>query len=145
MIEETARVIDVRDGQALLQTERKSACQSCSVKSGCGTSTLAKVVGQRSSQIVVENTLDVKPGEQVVVAIEENALVQGSLLVYLLPLVVMLIAGVLAEQAFGNELLTIVSALAGLLFSVLLVRIILSMSGLRNTIRPHLIRRVPES
>lgn len=143
MIEETASVIDTRDGLALLETQRKSACQSCSVQSGCGTSTLAKVVGRRSSQIVVDNTLGVKPGEQVVVAIEESALVQGSFLVYLLPLVIMLAAGVFAERVFESELITIISALAGLFISVFLVRIILYLSGLKKSLRPYLVRRVP--
>ena len=142
MIEETARVVDVKEGQALLETQRKHACQSCSVKSGCGTSTLAKVVGKRSSQFVVDNTLQVKPGDEVVVAIEENALVQGSMLVYLLPLILMLACGLLAEWWFANELLTILSALVGLFVSVGLVRYILAVTTLKHSIRPHLIRRI---
>ncbi len=140
MIEETARVIEVRGQQALLQTERKHACQSCSVKSGCGTSTLAKVVGQRSSQIVVDNTLNAEVGEQVVVAIEESALVQGSLVVYMLPLLMMLVMGILAELLFENELLTILLALAGLFLSMTVVRYLLAASGLKKSIQPHLIR-----
>ncbi len=142
MIEESAVVVEVRGHQALLQTQRKSACQSCSVKSGCGTSTLSKVVGKRSSQFVVENTLQVKPGDEVVVAIEENALVQGSMLVYLFPLLLMLGFGLLTEWLFANELLTILSALAGLLVSMWLVRYLLAISTLKQSIRPHLIRRI---
>lgn len=142
MIEETARVIEVRGQQALLQTERKHACQSCSVKSGCGTSTLAKVVGQRSSQIVVENTLNAQVGEQVTVAIEESALVQGSLLVYMLPILLMLGLGMLAEWLFANELLTILLALAGLVLSMLVVRYLLFSGSLKKSIQPHLIRRL---
>lgn len=142
MIEETARVIEVRGQQALLQTERKNACQSCSVKSGCGTSTLAKVVGQRSSQIVVDNTLNATVGEQVVVAIEESALVQGSFVVYMLPLLMMLIMGILAEILFASELITILLALSGLFLSMIIVRYVLSVSGLKKSIQPHLIRRI---
>ena len=56
MIEENAVVIDVNEQQVLLETQRQSACQSCSVKSGCGTSTLSKVVGNRSSQFAVDKT-----------------------------------------------------------------------------------------
>ncbi len=142
MIEETARVIEVRGDEALLQTQRQSACQSCSVKSGCGTSTLAKVVGQRSSQVIVKNTLQVKPGDEVVVAIAESALVQGSLLVYLLPLVLMLLAGVLAEWLFASEAVTVLASLAGLAVSIGVVRLVLHRSGLKQSIQPHLIRRL---
>mgnify|MGYP002713260441 CR=1 FL=1 len=142
MIEETAIVIDVKDQQALLQTQRKNACQSCSVKSGCGTSTLSKVVGKRSSQFVVENTLNLKIGDQVIVAIEENALVQGSLLIYLLPLIMMLGSGMLSETLFKLEWLTILSAVLGLLCSMFIVRFILKQRHFKEAIQPHLVRRV---
>ena len=142
MIEETALVLEIRDQQALLQTQRKNACQSCSVKSGCGTSTLAKVVGNRSSQFIVDNTLDVHAGDQVVVAIDENALVQGSLLIYLLPLLSMLAAGIFAELFFSIELDTIVFSMVGFALSLFIVHYILPRSALKKSIQPHLLRRV---
>ena len=142
MIEETALVLEVREQQALLQTQRKSACQACSVKSGCGTSTLTKVVGKRSSQFVVENTLNLQAGDQVVVAIDENALVQGSLLIYLLPLVLMLLAGTLAEFLFASESVTILFSIAGFVLSLIAVRYTLSFSRLKKSIHPQLLRRI---
>ena len=142
MIEETALVLEIRDQQALLQTQRKNASQSCSVKSGCGTSTLAKVVGNRSSQFIVDNTLDVHAGDQVVVAIDENALVQGSLLIYLLPLLSMLAAGIFAELFFSIELVTIVFSMVGFALSLFIVHYILPRSALKKSIQPHLLRRV---
>jgi len=140
MIEETA-IVDIKDGKLLLESQRQSTCQSCSVKSGCGTSTIAKVVGNRSAQFVVNKTLDVQVGEQVIVAIEENALVQGSLLIYLLPIIIMLIFGIVAELMFATELLTILSAVLGLLASIVVVRTVLSRSGLQRSIQPQLVRR----
>ena len=142
MIEETALVLEVRDQQVLLETQRKTACQSCSVKSGCGTSTLAKVVGNRSSQFIVENTINAHEGDQVIVAVDENALVQGSLLIYLLPLIFMLTAGIITEFLFATESLTILLSIAGFLLSAIFVRYILSAGGLKKSIQPHLIRRV---
>lgn len=142
MIEETAIVIDVKDQQILLETQRKSACQTCSVKSGCGTSTLAKVVGKRSSQFVVDNHLNVQVGDRVIIAIDENALVQGSLLIYLLPLIFMMLAGLLAEYLFANEALTILSVIVSFLIAMMGVRFIMAESGLKKLVQPHLIRRV---
>jgi len=141
MIEETATVIEVNDQRLLLETLRQSACQSCSVKSGCGTSSLAKVVGNRSSQFAVEKTLDVKVGDKVIIAIDENALVQGSLLIYFLPLIFMLITGLVAEYLFVNELMTILSVVAGFISAMIFVRYFLSRSTLKKSIQPHLIRR----
>jgi len=142
MIEETATVIEVSNQRVLLETQRQSACQSCSVKSGCGTSSVAKVVGKRSSQFSVDKTMDVKVGDEVIIAIDENALVQGSLLIYFLPLIFMLITGMVAEYFFVNEMITILSVVAGFLSSLIFVRYVLSRSSLKKTIQPHLIRRV---
>jgi sigma-E factor negative regulatory protein RseC len=141
MIEETALVIDVSQRQILLETQRKSACQSCSVKSGCGTSTLAKVVGKRSSQFCVNKAFDVQVGDKVIVAVDENALVQGSLLLYLFPLIFMMMSALLAEFLFTNEPVTILFAVAGFILAMLVVRLILSKSTLKNAVQPHLIRR----
>ncbi len=141
MIEETAVVIEVGEQQVLLATERKSTCQSCSVKSGCGTSTLAKVVGNRSSQFRVDKTINVEVGDNVIVAVDENALVQGSLLIYLFPLIFMMIVGILVESLFANELLTILSVVVGFVVALLAVRFIMSAEALKNAVQPHLIRR----
>jgi len=142
MIEETAIVIDINAQQVLLETQRKSACQTCSVKSGCGTSTLAKVVGKRSSQFVVDNFLNVQVGDKVIVAIDESALVQGSLLIYLFPLVCMMLVGVLSEYLFANEAVTILSVVFGFVVSMVGVRFIMTTSGLKKSVQPHLVRRV---
>ena len=141
MIEETAIVVEVGEQQVLLQTQRKSACQSCSVKSGCGTSTLAKVVGKRSSQFAVNKTFDVVVGEEVIVAVDENALVQGSLLMYLFPLIFMMISGILVEIVFADELMTILSVVVGFVFAMAIVRFVLSGSRLKSSVQPHLLRR----
>jgi len=141
MIEETATVLKITGRKILLETQRQSACQTCSVKSGCGTSTLAKVVGNRSSQFTLDNWLDARVGETVVVAVDENALVQGSLLLYLFPLIFIIIVGLLAEFLFATELITIFFVVTGFAFAMLFVRFF-SKSYLKKSIQPHLIRRV---
>ena len=103
---------------------------------------MIKVIPSYDPQIVVDNTLNAAVGEQVVVAIEESALVQGSFVVYMLPLLMMLMMGILAEILFASELITILLALVGLFLSMIFVRYVLSVSGLKKSIQPHLIRRI---
>ena len=150
MIEEEATVVAVEGEYALLQTQRQSACQSCSVKKGCGTSVLSKVVGQRSSQIKVSNTLNVSVGDHVVLGIKENALVQGSLLVYALPLVFMLVFAVVAEVwlssiGISNELLIILFAVLGFVTSIFVIRFGLFRTGLKQQIQPKMLRIVQQN
>lgn len=141
MIEESAQVIEVSENQVLLQTQRQSACQSCSVKAGCGTSTLASVVGTRSSQFSVKKTFELAVGDRVIVAVDENALVQGSLLIYLFPLVFMMFSGAVAEYFFAVEWLTILSVVGGFIFAMFVVRFVFNGSALKKAVQPHLLRK----
>ncbi len=145
MIEETAVVIAVDGDQVLVRTQRRSSCQACSVKQGCGTSVLSKVVGTRSSQIRVDNPLQAQVGDQVLLGIEETALVKGSLLVYALPLVMMLAFALLAESiadglGWDAELPVILAAAAGFFVSVFFIRLGLRRTALNRQIQPHMLR-----
>ena len=150
MVEEKALVVAIEGADVLLQTQRRSACQSCSVKQGCGTSVLAKVVGQRSSQILVVNTLDAKVGDEVVIGINDNALVKGSLLIYAVPLILLLAGALLGElwaQAYGfnSELVSIVSAIVGFTLAMVLIRYSLYKTQFKNEMQPHLLRVVQKA
>lgn len=145
MIEETATIVAVQGDQALVQTQRRSSCQACSVKQGCGTSVLAKVVGTRSSQMSIDNVLDAQVGDEVLLGIEENALVKGSLLVYALPLIMMLVFAVAAEaivgmQGWQNDLLALAAGVVGFVSSVFLVRYALYRTALKQQIQPRMLR-----
>jgi sigma-E factor negative regulatory protein RseC len=98
MLEETARVIHVNGEDVWVETERKSTCASCTAQHGCGTSTLSKVLGKRRSVMRVLSSMDLQPGDRVVLGIREQALVRGSVAVYAVPIVVMLLG------ALGGEL-----------------------------------------
>ncbi|TNF35585.1 MAG: hypothetical protein EP315_05595 [Gammaproteobacteria bacterium] len=145
MIEEVATVVAVEGDIAILQTQRRSACQSCSVKQGCGTSVLSKVVGQRSSQISLKNTMQARVGDEVVVAIEDNALVQGSLLMYALPLVLMLVFAVTGEYLgrlyqINTEITAIVFAIPGFVIAMFFTRFMMNSSRLKQQIQPRMLR-----
>lgn len=97
MIEETAHVVSVEGDNAWVETERRSSCGSCSAK-GCGTGALSKVLGAKKQQMKVQNPVGAKAGDTVVLGIEEGVLLQGSIMVYILPLVLMLAGGLLGES-----------------------------------------------
>lgn len=145
MIEETATVVAIDGEDALLQTQRKSACQSCSVKQGCGTSVLAKVVGRRSSQILIKNTLDASVGDELIIGIDDNALVKGSLLIYAMPVILLLLGALVGEfwaksNNLNAELVSIIGGCLGFGLSMFFIRSILSRSRLHAEINPHMLR-----
>ena len=122
MIEERARVIEAGEGYAWVETERRSACGSCRVNPGCGTAVLAKAMGRRRVRLRALSGIPVQAGDEVVVGIDESALIQGSLAVYMAPLLAMLAGAAVGEQIIGSEAASMLLGAAGLLGSFLWLR-----------------------
>ena len=148
MIEETGRVVAVRDGLALVEAERKSVCGSCAVNKGCGTAVLGKVLGTRRNRVAAVNTIGAEVGETVVLAIEEDALVRGSLAVYGLPLLLMLALGFGVEQVFAlGGILTaetgaILGGLGGLALGFLILTRLSAAMRRDPRYQPRVVRRL---
>ena len=119
MIEESGQVVEVQGEFAWIESERTSTCGSCAVRKGCGTSAIAKVLGQRRVRLRVLNRIHASVGDNVVIGIAESGLVRGSLAVYAAPLLGLFagaLAGqLLAKQLFGmsSDLLAIAGAISG--------------------------------
>jgi sigma-E factor negative regulatory protein RseC len=115
LIEESGQVVEVQGEFAWIESERTSTCGSCAVRKGCGTSAIAKVLGQRRVRLRVLNRINASVGDRVVIGITESGLVRGSLAVYAAPLFG-LFAGALAGQTLGNTVFALQSdvlAIAG--------------------------------
>jgi sigma-E factor negative regulatory protein RseC len=108
MIEETGQVVEVQGEFAWIEHERSNTCGSCSVRKGCGTSAIARVLGQRRVRLRVLNHINAHVGDQVVVGIAEQGLLRGSLAVYAMPLLG-LFAGALAGRFFGTSVFALQS------------------------------------
>jgi sigma-E factor negative regulatory protein RseC len=125
MIEESGKVVDVEGGFAWVESERTSVCGGCAARKGCGTSAIARVLGQRRTRLRVVNRINARVGETVVVGISESGLVRGSLAVYAAPLAG-LFAGALVGHFAGNyllangsDLLAVAGALTGFILALL--------------------------
>lgn len=106
MIEEHAQVVAVNADGIWVETQRRSACGQCAVNKGCGTATLAKVLGNKRSRVRALNPHDtpVAVGNEVIIGIDEQALIKGSLAVYTLPLLTMFLFALLGD-VLGTQLL----------------------------------------
>jgi sigma-E factor negative regulatory protein RseC len=140
MLEETAQVIEVKDGLLIAETESRSGCNHCSSNS-CTTSVVAKLFGVKRNRLVMKNSIDARPGDQVLIGIPDQLLVKASLTAYLLPLTVMLLVTALGDLAGIDELLLSLLALTGLAVGFLTVRWI-SRNGSSQDYEPRLLRLV---
>ncbi len=146
MIEETARVIGIEDDQLLLEAQTKTACNACEVKQGCGTSVLSKVVGRKFTHFRAPNTVNAKIGDEVVVGLAEEAMLKGSLFVYLFPLIAMigftLLADVLLQaDTASRDLMVLGSGLFGFAAMLAISRLLLSSDANRSKLNPVVLRK----
>ena len=102
MIEESASIVELGDGFVWVETRRQTSCGSCAVNKGCGTAVISKALGRYRTRIKALNSLSVTIGDEVIIGIRENTLLLGSLAVYMLPLVFMLLAGFIGEVLAVN-------------------------------------------
>ena len=142
MIEESARVISVDGEHIWVETQRKSVCGSCSAQKGCGTASLEKVLGKRRTQVMVLSQIAVSPGDEVMIGIQESALLRGSFALYGIPLLLMLLGAVIAEALVlsQTELPVVMGALFGLLGGLLYVALFSRKTQLDPRYQPVILR-----
>lgn len=123
MIEESAVVIEADGGAILIEVLPQSACGSCNAKSACGTSLLSSLFKRRATRMHVDNSVNARAGDHVVVGIDESEMVSGSVRLYLWPLLG-LIGGAIAAQTLVNpsEPSAIVGGLSGMALAFWLLK-----------------------
>jgi sigma-E factor negative regulatory protein RseC len=102
MIEESATVIFVDDGYAVVETRQRPACGSCASSGSCGTSLLSALFKRRYNRLRVSNPIGARPGDLVIIGMQENILLRVSFVAYLLPLACMMMMA-MAMQAAATQ------------------------------------------
>lgn len=148
MIEETATVVRVEGDIAWLETMRNNACGSCAANKGCGTSVLAGVLGKKATQVRALNRVQARAGDRVVVGIEDRMLVRGSLAVYAVPILALLLGAVAGDMlgklyAVPGETLSILLGVAGLGAGFWWLRYYARRVGRDAYYQPVVLRRIP--
>lgn len=147
MIEERAIVQSVIDGAVLIRPISPANCPRCAEGRGCGGGLLSRLAGPRRQFLSAEPASRMVPplraGEVVVVGLDESALVQASLLLWLAPLGAMVAAGVFADRLLdATDILVAAFGMVGLAAGFLWVR--WRASGLdARRFRPRVLRRDP--
>jgi len=128
VIHERGRVIAVQSGAVQVETLRRSTCSGCSVNAGCGQGLLERLGvaqgGGRVRALTLPNlgSSSLKPGDEILLGVDEDLLLKSALLFYLSPLIGLFVLALLAARLDLGEPLIIVAGLVGFLLSWLLVR-----------------------
>jgi len=145
MIEELAVVVKIENHQVWVQSGQNSACGGCRQKASCTTNALGSVLKKKS--VPVDSGIQLKTGDEVIVAIDENLLLRASLLLYLAPLIALFAgAGItdwlLADNFRYADLWIAGSALVSFVFSLWLINKAQSLLILNYYARPVVVRKV---
>ena len=113
LIREFGVVVEVTDGGVWVQTQRQSGCQSCSSQGSCGVGVLSKALNRRHHRVWAATDIPLAAGDQVQLVLPASALVQASLLMYLLPLVGLIGGAIVAQQLFSAVGASVLGAALG--------------------------------
>lgn len=137
-----ARVVSVDGATAWLEPEQTSACGHCASAASCG-SNGAGSSGSRLAQrrFPLANSADLQAGERVVVTVGEASLLKASLTAYMIPLVVAIGAGSVAESLYGSDLISLAAMSCGLIGGLLAARLVARRLSTRGELSPSYLRR----
>ena len=145
MIEELAVVVKIENHQVWVQSGQNSACGGCRQKASCTTNALGSVLKKKS--VPVDSDIQLKTGDEVMVAIDENLLLRASLLLYLMPLIALFTGAGIADWLLADnfpyaDLWIASSALLGFLLSLWLINQAQSLLILNYYARPVVVRKI---
>jgi len=146
MLEEAGSVVALDGSKAWVQTIRKSACSSCEAKSGCGQGVLASISDGKANQVLVDNTLNLNVGDEVLLGIPEDMLVRASFMVYFLPLLTMILSAAATEKwlSVGDGWVALAGGL-GLLAGFVVVSLYSRLHSNDQRFCPKMIRSIGRS
>lgn len=126
MIEEQAQVLESIQVQspkaqalAKVKVQRKNACESCAMKSGCGQSAMTKLSASHCLELNVGNQIGALPGDIVIISVPESGAISASLRVYFLPLILLMLGAIMgnyldAAAETTGEIWTVLFSMIGL-------------------------------
>lgn len=126
MLSESATVVSVEPDGVWVEARAKSQCGDCQARKGCGHSLLDALFA-RSNRLKAYSgngylLQGLKAGDPVTIGVPEQAVLAGSLLLYLFPLLTMLLPALLFSVAGAPEGLIIVAAATGFALGLFILR-----------------------
>ncbi len=149
MIEEQAVVVGVEQDLVLLETVRSKPCGLCGQTRGCGISLWGRLLGHRNSIVRANNRINAGIGDNVIVGIDEKALLASSLAAYGVPLISLLVGAALGGSfstvAAHADAYAFVGAGLGLALGLLWLRGPSAGGGVGSSFRPVVLRQSASS
>ncbi len=138
--EETG-IVSHNDGDyVFVETQNDGSCGNCKSNSGCSNIASIFMLKPRN-KLKINNTLALKKGDSVIVAISSGNLLIATVLMYLLPLILLFVFSLIAKLFIG-EGASIVAGAFGLLSGLFGVKRYTQRTDVAAKFQPRLIRKI---
>jgi len=119
MVETPARVVRLQGDTAWVRVEAPDSCGACGGR-GCGSSLYARMLYPREPEYMVDNPICAKPGEYVVIGIEDGVVLRAVVSAYVLPLLLLTLGAVVG--AFFGEGAAVIGGVLGLMLGLMRIK-----------------------
>jgi sigma-E factor negative regulatory protein RseC len=123
-------VVKITSSKIFLESYRDQSCGLCGKNQGCGNSLWGKFLNHKSDMIAVDNNIEVKQGDIVNIHYDERKLLKVSLMIYFVPLGSLLFFLSLAQYYLNSVGYSLLGAIFGIFFGILISRKYTKSSGL---------------
>lgn len=106
MIEEKARVVELKDNGVVVESVVKSACSHCEQVDNCGSGQISKAIPSKRLTVTLSTELPVSVGDDVLLGLSEKHLLSTAWQVYLYPLFGLMLFGFLGQYAIKVGIFT---------------------------------------
>ncbi len=114
MLYETGLVSNLIGELAVVQTQSQMACASCQVVDTCGNGIVERYLSGKVFSSEVYNDLNAKIGDKVVLEIPKSSITKASIIVYVIPLLIFILAALMTSLFSDSENIIILMSLTGL-------------------------------
>lgn len=137
------RIVSVASGHATVSVDAAQVCARCAAGKGCGAGLLTGAGRSRLIDVNVPPGMDLKPGDDVKLALAPSHLLRAAVLAYGLPMAGVVIALGIAWifSKAVNDVLAVVLSICGLAAGALLGRHFLNQDGCLKNLVPTVSER----
>ena len=122
MLKESGIVTSINEQFITVQTKRSNSCSGCNAS--CGTGSLANVLGKKYTEITGVKYANAKVGDTVVIGLNEQSLLKGAVVLYLLPILMMFATAISYKMWHQSEPFIALAGLIGLVFGLFIAKLI---------------------
>lgn len=140
MIKEIARIAEIDESGVWIEPQRQSTCGGCSANKVCSVNALHQVLGNKRSRMRLLTDQPLSKGQLVLVGLEEDALAKGTLAVYGMPLLGLIVGAGIGEALALADGIVALAGITGLLLGLMGVRRFSRKAAASSDYQPQLLR-----